>query len=135
MKTCTICNTTKPIDQYYAAKSEGKYRSSCKQCAYDKAKKWNTDNVEKRAIIARRNQAKQFYGVSLEEFDKCMATSESCVICGSKERLCYDHDHITNLFRGVLCGKCNTGIGMLGDSKEGLSRALKYLQEHEDANI
>jgi len=40
-----------------------------------------------------------------------------------------DHDHTTGVVRGVLCKPCNTGLGLLGDSEEGLSRALDYLRE------
>ena len=28
--------------------------------------------------------------------------------------------------RGVLCKKCNYGIGLLGDNQEGVENALKY---------
>jgi len=38
-----------------------------------------------------------------------------------------DHCHDTLSFRGWLCGKCNSGIALLGDNKEGVQRALKYL--------
>ena len=39
-----------------------------------------------------------------------------------------DHCHKTNLIRGVLCVKCNTGIGQLRDSVEVVAKALKYLE-------
>jgi len=38
-----------------------------------------------------------------------------------------DHDHRTGKFRGWLCGKCNTGIGSLGDDISGIQRAASYL--------
>lgn len=38
-----------------------------------------------------------------------------------------DHDHKTGKFRGWLCSTCNTGLGKLGDSIEGLERAIGYL--------
>jgi hypothetical protein len=31
-------------------------------------------------------------------------------------------------FRGVLCKKCNRALGLFGDTKEGLLRALRYLE-------
>ena len=44
------------------------------------------------------------------------------------EKLIFDHDHDTNQFRGWLCYQCNTAIGNLGDSIEGLKRAILYLE-------
>lgn len=38
-----------------------------------------------------------------------------------------NHDHATGAVRGLLCHRCNTGIGMLGDTAEGVERALAYL--------
>lgn len=29
---------------------------------------------------------------------------------------------------GVLCNRCNTGIGRLGDNEDGLVRALAYVR-------
>jgi len=38
-----------------------------------------------------------------------------------------DHDHVSGVVRGILCHRCNPGIGMLKDSVENLRRAEKYL--------
>jgi hypothetical protein len=40
-----------------------------------------------------------------------------------------DHDHKTGKFRGWLCHRCNTAIGLLGDNIRGIKRALSYLQK------
>lgn len=39
-----------------------------------------------------------------------------------------DHCHDTMIFRGLLCSPCNKGIGLLGDTVEGLQRAIEYLE-------
>ncbi len=61
----------------------------------------------------------------------------ACECCGAARAewlvgytLCYDHCHKTGKFRGWLCRKCNTGIGKLGDTLDGVQRAIKYLQEN-----
>ena len=41
----------------------------------------------------------------------------------------FDHNPVTETFRGWICKQCNTSIGGLGDSIESLERALKYLYE------
>ena len=66
------------------------------------------------------------YGLT-EEFyiSEC---NKGCQICGSKERLHIDHNHTTGKYRGILCGKCNQGIGLLNDNAEQLQKAAIYLQ-------
>ena len=36
-----------------------------------------------------------------------------------------DHDHTTKQFRGWLCKRCNTGTGLIGDTVEYFTNALK----------
>lgn len=55
-----------------------------------------------------------------------------CAICNVhqdnlKQALCIDHDHKTNTVRGLLCGKCNRGIGYLNDDINILHNAIDYL--------
>jgi hypothetical protein len=38
-----------------------------------------------------------------------------------------DHDHQTGKFRGWICHKCNSGLGMLGDTKACLLAGISYL--------
>ena len=51
-----------------------------------------------------------------------------CFNCGAVAKLHVDHDHTSGKYRGYLCIGCNMGIGQLGDSIEGLERALAYLK-------
>ena len=56
-----------------------------------------------------------------------------CKICGVhqseiKRSLCVDHDHETGKVRGLLCGKCNTAIGLFGDNRELVKLAFEYLE-------
>ena len=60
-----------------------------------------------------------------------------CAICGHSDRKsntifpCVDHCHDTGRVRGVLCQKCNAGIGLLGDDITTIERALEYLNRHK----
>jgi hypothetical protein len=59
------------------------------------------------------------------------AQGGGCGICkgpSSDRAFDIDHDHQTGEFRGFLCGRCNRGIGLLGDNIEGILAALAYLQ-------
>ena len=45
-----------------------------------------------------------------------------------KTTLVIDHSHKTGNVRGLLCYKCNSGLGMFKDSKKSLSKAIDYLK-------
>jgi hypothetical protein len=53
----------------------------------------------------------------------------ACEICGDvfKKTPHLDHDHATGKFRGWLCAKCNTGLGLFRDDCDLLACAISYL--------
>ena len=57
-----------------------------------------------------------------------------CELCGrppfGKRSMHLDHDHKTGLFRGWLCGTCNTSLGKFGDDIAGLQNAVMYLRRN-----
>lgn len=57
---------------------------------------------------------------------------DHCEICGTKENLCWDHSHITGKFRGTLCSKCNTAIGMFSDDPQRCMEAALYLRRDNE---
>ena len=71
------------------------------------------------------------YGISEDEFDQMMINQESkCYICKGNNgsiALCIDHDHLTGKVRGLLCNKCNRGLGLFSDDLVLLKRAMDYL--------
>ena len=59
------------------------------------------------------------------------AQGGACLLCGEKfgtKRLSLDHDHTTGKFRGLLCIRCNTGLGMLQDNPHLLRKAAEYVE-------
>ena len=100
-------------------------RNVCKDCS-------NLKNREdtKATEYKHKHQLAKRYDCTPEEYEERMKTSDKCEVCDTTEDLCYDHDHNTMEFRGVLCRKCNAAIGQLGDDIYGVGNALKYLIKH-----
>lgn len=69
---------------------------------------------------------KYSYGMTKKEYDVFMA-DKVCGICGTDQHLVLDHDHETGRPRGVLCRRHNGVLGELGDTPEGVWKALEYL--------
>jgi hypothetical protein len=75
------------------------------------------------------------YGLTYPKYLKILlAQNEACGICkrpftedGQAPHI--DHDHVTGVVRGILCQRCNNGLGMLGDTILGLEVALEYLKK------
>lgn len=88
---------------------------------------------------ANKARVQSAYGISMQEFEKMLAAQGGgCAICGKKiddrrdgktRRLCVDHDHDTGRIRGILCTRCNTGIGMFGNDPDLFRRAINYLSQ------
>ena len=88
-------------------------------------------NKDRRSLSARRRTLAEF-GLTLEDEERILQEQGyRCAICegpsGGRWFHC-DHDHQTGEFRGFLCGKCNKGLGLLGDNVDGLRKALAYLE-------
>ena len=98
----------------------------CKQ--RDKERWADPEYVEKQRLF-KWNKLLGSYGLDQIKYDQLV--TEGCQLCGKKEAASYhlDHCHTTGTFRGLLCSKCNNGLGMLGDSIEGLQKAITYLEK------
>jgi hypothetical protein len=69
-------------------------------------------------------------GITGEQYERMLVRQGgACKICKKKESkaLCLDHDHATQWVRGLLCRKCNFGLGAFDDDPARLIRAAGYL--------
>lgn len=86
-------------------------------------------NRDKRLKIAKISKLKIQYGLTLEECQSLFKSQEGkCAICKEFENgLVIDHNHFTGKVRGLLCNKCNLGLGLFRDNPEFLSVAKEYV--------
>ncbi len=100
-------------------------------------KKWQRKNRLKVRAHLRKSQLKAKYNLTLEEYDALVVKQNNlCAICGnvevSKNRLSVDHNHKTLIVRGLLCTRCNKGLGLFADSQELLNKAINYLKDTDN---
>jgi hypothetical protein len=62
----------------------------------------------------------------------CPARCECCGNLPGTRALALDHCHKTGAFRGWLCARCNTGLGMFKDSPRLLQCGADYLTRNLD---
>ena len=101
----------------------------------DKAKAYYQENKEKVKAVTVNNKYKRMYGITLEQKMEMIINQDSkCVICGEpfleSENTCIDHSHKTGKIRGILCRKCNAGLGQFRDDINILRNALEYLEKN-----
>ncbi len=125
MKKCTKCNEDKDLDQFslHPGAKDGR-NTQCKTCR-NTYHKQNYDN-DKRANRGLKHK----YNIDLQEYEVLKKKQkDKCAICWSEAKLFVDHCHETGQIRGLLCHKCNTGIGLLEESIGNLENAIAYLSK------
>lgn len=81
----------------------------------------------------REAAARRMYGIEPAELEALERKQGGvCAICGGPpngpgSRLHVDHDHESGRIRGLLCGRCNTMLGMCKDDSNVLRAAVRYL--------
>ncbi len=91
-------------------------------------RRWREGHPENMRMMRNRYKLKK-YGLTAEDFFAILEGQGGlCAICGDVlDKPYIDHDHDTGEVRGLLCLKCNAGIGMLNDDPEILKSAREYL--------
>jgi len=74
------------------------------------------------------------YGITKGRYNVLLKQQHGrCAICHrppKKRRLSVDHDHKTGRIRGLLCYKCNYGLGFFGYNPETLVSLTIYLEPY-----
>lgn len=147
-KKCTVCKIIKPLNDFHNRKvaSDGK-RSDCKECSIKASLKYNKTNPDKISANNKKwrvihktklkfMRLKYKFGITQEEYQNFLIKqNDSCAICQIPQKklnrfLNVDHCHKTNKIRGLLCEKCNMGIGLFNDSIKLLTKTINYLESN-----
>lgn len=118
--------------------------SVCEKCA-EKNREYDCKRRQQRTVSLLMGQRKTHwkikYGLTWGGYLEILKSQGGkCGICGSPDpgqstsvagmagNFPVDHDHLTNQVRGLLCHKCNLGLGLFGDDPEMLLKAISYLR-------
>lgn len=144
-----ICSVCGPVKLYRASGGKGNppvYRCAKKEKAARRENRRRTEESRRRDN-ARKTASKARQVERVYEWASRLCKN-ACGICGKSEEVAcksmgehhrsgkrgrglhLDHDHLTGLVRGLLCGQCNKGLGMLRDSVKLLENAIGYLTMH-----
>jgi DNA repair exonuclease SbcCD ATPase subunit len=109
-----------------------KYRIANRDKLNEIAKSKRTPEKNKKYAI------KSTYGLTLEQYNSMLnQTGGKCPICdvefkrkgdGGGKHPCVDHCHKTGKVRGIICSKCNAGIGNLNDNIQRIRKAADWLE-------
>lgn len=118
--TCSVCGPLVPI------RPKTVHHGS--QCM-TKVKEARAKERRRPRTLARWHQRK--YGLSAAQYAALLARAAGkCELCGTEldgdERI--DHCHETGLVRGILCNRCNLGLGWFEDDPVRLLAAHLYVK-------
>jgi hypothetical protein len=142
MKTCNICDETKPLDEFSVLErgSMGRH-PACKACRNLQSKEYYAAKRDeileiKREWRKRTGADRRYsYGLNPEQYGvMVMAQDGRCAICERHPEdgvLRVDHDHSTGKIRGLLCRHCNLALGNMRDDVSLLRKAIAYLEKHQ----
>lgn len=149
-KVCSCCKVelTEENAKRRGGDRSDEFRTYCIPCALKLGRESYPVFFEKRSRAARERRLKdpkvrlncykvairRKYGLSWEEFLRLKTEQgDKCKICGQEflKTPNVDHCHTTKKIRGLLCQKCNQGMGLFYDSPERLRAAARYLENSD----
>jgi hypothetical protein len=102
----------------------------------ERSKQRTARPVEIKRLENRRATLKYSHGLTLEQYDAMLSSQGGvCAICGElpitgfNKRLHVDHDHKTEVRRGLLCMKCNHALERLEKYPDWHEKAFAYLKK------
>lgn len=135
-KECARCHEVKAAEEFYKNRAMASGLTSyCKRCNSESGKV-QYKRSQQRVQIRNRQRLLSTYGLTTESYNELLHAQQlCCAICGTQqsghtntEKLSVDHDHDTGKVRGLLCHRCNRGLGHFSDDPALLEAAIHYLR-------
>lgn len=118
----------KLAEKKYASSEKGK---KARKRSYDKARRENPNFK----TYFLRSRLKKYYNITVEQFNEMFSNQlECCAICIKHQSefnrvFAVDHCHVTGKIRGLLCYRCNQGLGNFRDNIALMYKAIEYLKQ------
>ncbi len=119
------------------ARERARNKGFCTTCRVVEARKGQSTCFNCANLVSRLTSAKKLK-LSLVEYDEIMKPGR-CDICNDSfpqkhwspkgTRLGVDHCHLTGRVRGLLCGNCNSALGLLKEDPIRMVSMIKYIKE------
>ena len=140
-RRCSRCRIVKPISEYPGP------HGYCRACHAARAREYR-EVVRYDPLRARQETLKR-YGLTLDTFDELLASQDGkCAVCRTPEPggqgWHVDHDHTCcrrskcscgKCVRGILCTRCNIGIGNFKDDPAIIQAAHDYITAYRARQV
>jgi Recombination endonuclease VII len=97
-----------------------------KQQEAEYQRKWRKNNPEAQRERLRRFKARR-EAKRIEEAGRNRALR--CELCKTPALTVFDHCHLTGIFRGWICDRCNKVLGLVYDDPKLLKKMARYLEK------
>jgi hypothetical protein len=139
---CRKCDQDLSIEDFgKCARAKDKKKTVCKTCYNSYQSQWGQTHQTSK----RKHLVKSKYGLSWEEYEqKFLEQDGTCAICKCSLQLFtfeartkletahVDHSHSSGKVRGLLCARCNSGLGLFRDNEVILKNATEYLKKYNE---
>lgn len=127
-----LCDLCKPCMR--AASAERYERN--RERYLERNRRWKEENPERLRDAQRRYSLRvNVHPDATPELKRDLLAYQGgvCAICRTNRPtgrgdFHLDHDHATGVIRGVLCNRCNTGLGLFRDDPRLLAAAIAYIE-------
>jgi hypothetical protein len=140
MKRCSRCHVEKEETEFHRRRGTS-LQPWCKPCQREYTRERNEVTRREEYLAQKQAYVITRHGITVEQYQELLERQEGlCACCGGLPepgtRLHIDHDHACcpgktscgRCVRGLLCVRCNKGLGQFRDDIARLEAAIEYLR-------